>query len=429
MSTITIAILIFVVTLILYGVNKFSMGTVGMITMAALLVTGCLAPKDALGYFANKNVILMLSMFVVSAGLSRTTFLDAFSDTIVKLAKGSFKRTYLCYIVMAVMRLILTNLLSSPLVVFTILLPLVDSMCKRYEISPSKVMFPIGLCCVACCCIMPFGAAIGQSALYSGFLESYGYDIAFTPLDFFKGRWPFLLIVPAWAFTMGYKIAPEKPITDVASVVVSGKTKQKLNKFADIAGVVIFFGVVVLCCVSDKIGVETWVICLVGAVLDLVCGVLTSKEAIAALPVSLACMLIGSLAMAGALTATGAGDVIGGFLSNVVGGMNNAYALGAVFFLLPFILTQFMQNQAVMAMFVPICLMACRNLNANPLGFMVLITAGSLTAFMTPMATSCIPAVMGAGGYDIKSLVKQGILPSAIFAVIYIFYTMTVMPV
>ncbi len=102
MSTITIAILIFVVTLILYGVNKFSMGTVGMITMAALLVTGCLAPKDALGYFANKNVILMLSMFVVSAGLSRTTFLDAFSDTIVKLAKGSFKRTYLCYIVMAV---------------------------------------------------------------------------------------------------------------------------------------------------------------------------------------------------------------------------------------------------------------------------------------------------------------------------------------
>lgn len=94
MSTITIAILIFVVTLILYGVNKFSMGTVGMITMAALLVTGCLAPKDALGYFANKNVILMLSMFVVSAGLSRTTFLDAFSDTIVKLAKGSFKRTY-----------------------------------------------------------------------------------------------------------------------------------------------------------------------------------------------------------------------------------------------------------------------------------------------------------------------------------------------
>lgn len=36
MSTITIAILIFVVTLILYGVNKFSMGTVGMITMAAL---------------------------------------------------------------------------------------------------------------------------------------------------------------------------------------------------------------------------------------------------------------------------------------------------------------------------------------------------------------------------------------------------------
>lgn len=426
MSIMTITILIFVCTLILYGVNKFSMGTVGMMTMAALLVTGCLAPKEALSYFANKNVILMLSMFVVSAGLSRTTFLDRFSDTVVKLANGSFKRTYLCYIIMAV---ILTNLLSSPLVVFTILLPLVDSMCKHYNISPSKVMFPLGLCCVACCCIMPFGAAIGQTALYNGFLETYGYSVVFTPLDFFKGRWPFLLLVPAWAFTMGYKIAPEKPVTEVASVMASGTKKASLNRFADIAGVVIFFGVVLLCCFSDKLGVETWVICLVGAVLDLICGVLTSKEAIAALPVSLACMLIGSLAMAGALTATGAGDVIGAFLSNLVGGMNNSYALGAVFFLLPFVLTQFMQNQAVMAMFVPICLMACRNLNANPLGFMVLITAGSLTAFMTPMATSCVPAMMGAGGYDIKSLIKQGILPSAIFAVIYIFYTMTVMPI
>lgn len=426
MSTMTITIIIFVVTLILYGINKFSMGTVGMITMAALLVTGSLAPSDALGYFANKNVILMLSMFVVSAGLSRTSFLGKFSNAVVRLARGSFKKTYLCYIIMAV---ILTNLLSSPLVVFTILLPLVDSMCKRYEISPSKVMFPIGLVCVACCCIMPFGAGIGQAALYNGFLETYGYDLTFTAMDFTIGRWPFLIIVPAWAFTFGYKIAPDKPITELTTVTTASSNKQPLNKVADIAGVVIFFGVVILCCASDTLGIATWMICLVGAVLDLVLGVLTSKEAIAALPVSLACMLIGSLAMAGALTATGAGDVIGAALSNVIGGMNNGYALGAIFFLLPFILTQFMQNQAVMAMFVPICLLACSNLNANPLGFMILITAGSLTAFMTPMATSCIPVLMGAGGYDIKSLVKQGILPSILFAVVYVAYTMTVMPI
>ncbi len=426
MSTMTIAIIIFVGTLILYAINKFSMGTIGMITMAALLITGCLSAKDALGYFANKNVILMLSMFVVSAGLSRTSFLEKFSNVIVSLAKGSFKKTFLCYIIMSV---ILTNLLNSPLVVFTIMLPLVDSMCKHYDINPAKVMFPIGLCCIACCCIMPFGAAIGQSALYNGFLESYGFDISFTSLDFFIGRAPFLLIVPAWAFTFGYKIAPARPITELVELTAGNAEKKPLGKFADIAGVIIFFGVIVLCCFGDQLSLEAWMICFVGAVLDLVLGVLTSKEAIKALPVSLACMLIGALAMAGALTATGAGDIIGQFLSSMVGGMHNSYLLGAVFFLLPFILTQFMQNQAVMAMFVPICLMVSKNLNADPTGFLVLITAGSLTAFMTPMATSCIPALMGAGGYDIKSLIKQGILPSMIFSVIYIIFTMTVMPI
>ena len=59
---------------------------------------------------------------------------------------------------------------------------------------------------------------------------------------------------------------------------------------------------------------------------------------------------------------------------------------------------------------------------------MVLITAGSLTAFMTPMATSSLPVIMGAGGYDIKSLIRQGIIPSIIFSIVYIFYTMTVLP-
>ena len=48
---------------------------------------------------------------------------------------------------------------------------------------------------------------------------------------------------------------------------------------------------------------------------------------------------------------------------------------------------------------------------------------------MTPMATSAVPIMMGAGGYDIKSLVKQSIVPSILFSAIYIVFTMTVLPI
>ena len=88
-----------------------------------------------------------------------------------------------------------------------------------------------------------------------------------------------------------------------------------------------------------------------------------------------------------------------------------------------------MQNQAVINIFAPIVIMTCKAMGANPIGLLVIITAAGLTAYMTPMATSAVPLMMGTGGYDIKSLVKQSWLVSILFAAVYIVYTMTVLPV
>ena len=355
MSTMAICIILFVLTIILYGTNKLEMGVVGLGGLAALVLFGCLEPNDALTYFANSNVLMMMSMFVVSTGLSKTSLIDRFSAGVTKLTGNSFRRTFLCYIILAE---ILTSFLNSPLVAFSIVLPLVVQMCEDYNISASKVMFPVGLVCIACCCIMPFGAAIQQTGIYNGFLESYGFTPDFAATDFLIGRWPFLILVPLWAFTMGYKIAPEKPVVPVSLVTVSKREKKPLNPFADWAGVIIFFGVVVLFIFGGNLGIPSWLVCFTGALLTVICGTLTTKEAINALPINLAAMLVGALAMAGALSSTGAGDLIGQFISNAIGGVKNGYVLGAIFFLIPFVLTQFMQNQAVMNIFVPICLLA-----------------------------------------------------------------------
>ena len=72
--------------------------------------------------------------------------------------------------------------------------------------------------------------------------------------------------------------------------------------------------------------------------------------------------------------------------------------------------------------------MTCKAIGANPIGLLVIITAAGLTAYMTPMATSAIPIMMGTGGYSVKDLVKQSWLVSLIFCVIYVLYVMTVLP-
>lgn len=92
-------------------------------------------------------------------------------------------------------------------------------------------------------------------------------------------------------------------------------------------------------------------------------------------------LFVGALALGTALTNTGAGDMIGNTLASAVGGTHNNYVLGALFFLIPFVLTQFMLNRSVSAVFVPICLLTSSALGANPVGLVLLVNAGSLTAF------------------------------------------------
>ena len=126
----------------------------------------------------------------------------------------------------------------------------------------------------------------------------------------------------------------------------------------------------------------------------------------------------------------GAGQIVGDLLANAVGGVTNSYVLGALFFIVPFTVTQFMQNRAVNLIFTPICLMTCKALGGtDPTGLVLLVTAGSLTSFLTPMATGAVSICMAEGGYDVKSLLTSGWSIALIATIAYVSYTMTVYPV
>ncbi len=179
---------------------------------------------------------------------------------------------------------------------------------------------------------------------------------------------------------------------------------------------------------SAQIGLETWFIALAGAMLMVVFGIVDRKNVLREIPWDMILLYVGALALGTALTNTGAGNMIGNWLADIVGGTRNNYVLGILFFLIPFIITQFMLNRAVSAVFTPICLLTCSALGANPIGLMFLVNAGSLTAFLTPMATPAVPLAMADGGYDLKTVVKGGAIISIFVPMVYIPYVMTVFP-
>ena len=73
-------------------------------------------------------------------------------------------------------------------------------------------------------------------------------------------------------------------------------------------------------------------------------------------------------------------------------------------------------------------LLTCASLGYNPIGPMILSTTGSLTAFMTPMATPTVPLMMGLGGYTKADMFKMSWLPSILFGAVAVFWTMTMFP-
>ena len=424
----TVCLVIFAITLVSYILNKIPMWLTAMISMVALYFTGCVSEADALAGFSNVNTILMATMFVVAAGFRKTSLVDKMCSGIMKLTKGSFTLAYFGYILIA---LLLTNFIASPMVVYAIVSPLLAALLDNNGKSRTQYMFPIMVVCVACCGILPLPTAIQMAGQFTGFLETYGFQgVVFEPTYFFKGAWPILVAVPLWALFAGPKMTPKEAVVPIETKErkSGGDKKEGLGNFADTAGIIIFFATILCLIFSAQLGVKTWAIALVGSLMMVLFGVVDAKSALRDIPWDMLMLFVGALSLGSALTATGAGDMIGNALANAVGGTHNNYVLGALFFIIPFVLTQFMLNRSVSAVFVPICLLTCSALGANPIGLILLVNAGSLTAFLTPMATPAVPMCMADGGYDLKAIIKSGWLITLILPIIYIIYTMSVLP-
>lgn len=426
MNSLTVCLIICVITIISYIVGKLPMGLTALLSMVAFVVTGCLDPKTAVAYFGNNNGVMMMSMFVVAAGFNRTQFVKKCASSVNRIAKGSLTMVMFGYILISV---ILSQFIQSSLVVFGIMAPMMIASAAELKINPSKVLFPLAIACISTISTLPLGSGATQFAELNGYLEANNYTTFVVGLtDPMKARLPMLIAVTLYCIFLAPKFAPKEPAIKMSAIEARKDTKEALNPFKERSGYLIFILVTLALIFQPALKIDTWVICLTGALAMVLFGVLSEKEAVSAINWPMAFLFVGALSMGGALTETGAGEVVGGILAGFADKLGNPYLIGLVFFLVPFLLTQIMMNRTVMIVFIPIAILACKSMNANPVGIIILVQAACLSSFMTPMSTPAIPMCMAAGGYDLKSLIKQSLLPAVILCIISVGWIMTVFP-
>ena len=427
MNPITLCLIIFILTIISFIWGKLSLATTALLSMMLFVLTGCLKPATALGYFGNANAIMLAGMFIVGNGFNRTQFVKKMAGYFSRLAKGDFRKIMAGYIILVAL---MSQIIESPLVVVTIAAPLLRITCEENGMSPSKAMFGLGITALATSGILPIGGALSTVAQLNGYLETYdytAYQMALT--DMFWARWPILVVCVIYAVFISHRFAPEKPpIPPVGKAGSKKGERPVLPAFQENCAIVIFVLVTLGLLFQSRLGLQLWEITLLGALAMVIAGVMKPAEAPAAIPWNIVLLYVGSLAIGGAMTEVGAADVIGNVLSQGISTLGNPYLIGLAFFLVPFIITQFMMNRAVSAIFVPIAIMSCKAMGVNPIGPILLVHCACMTAFMTPSAAPLVPVFMAEGGYDFKSLLKQSVAPAVLFSIVSVVWIISVFP-
>ena len=420
----TLCLLIFALMIVLFFIKKIPMSFSSMLVVVLLVVTGCVESKTALGSFGNSTVVTMASMFIVAAGLTRTQMINRISQLLYKVTDGSFTKVLATYMVITC---ILGQFVPSIVALFALVYPLVENMCDCMIIRRPQILYPIAVACVSTSFIIePIGPYAAWYVTQNGYLESYGWTA--SKLSMWSETMVFLpvgIVTLLVAIFITPKMMPDAPETSLGTV-----TGRKMQEQAPLSPVreILGYGVFIAVIIGLMAGLPSWQVTLAGAVVVVLSGVLTEREAIDNLNMSTILLYIGVTVLGSALAETGAAEQLGNWLANALSGVNNGYIIGFAFYAVGYIMTSLLYNRAVSTVLVPLAIITCGAMGCDPRGPVILCSLASMSSLITSLSTAVVPMAMNAGGYSTKTVFKAGIVHGVIRGILGTAIAMTMFP-
>lgn len=175
---IALVIGLLVVVIMLFATEKFSVDivTIGMLVVLALF--GIITPKEAFEGFSSDFIIILASIFIISGALSETGLLDKVGSEMIKVVKNkTFFVGYTMFITGA-----LSAFMNNTTVTALVTGPVIG-MCRKLDLSPSKVLIPVAFASIlgGTCTLIGTSTNIAVS----GYISQVGME----PLSFFEILW------------------------------------------------------------------------------------------------------------------------------------------------------------------------------------------------------------------------------------------------
>ena len=411
-STITLLFLLFAV--IMFVLEKIPLGVTSMIVCIGLVVTGVLDVKTAFAGFIDSNVILFVAMFIVGGALFETGMANKIGGIVTKFAKTEKMLIIAIMVIVGLMSGILSNTGTA-----AVLIPVVIGIAAKSGYKRSRLLMPLVFAAMGgnLSLIGAPGNLIAQSALSEIGLKFGFFEYAVVGM-------PILIVGIIFYATIGYRLLPSHDVKDDGAFDTT-KNFDNVPKWKQWLSLIILVFTLLAMIFEDKIGIKLCISGGIGALLLILTGVISEKDALKSIDLKTIFLFGGTLSLASALQETGAGEVIANKVIGALGANPSPYILTLVVFLLCCIMTNFMSNTATTALMVPICLSIAQGMGADPRAVLMACVIGGSCAYATPIGMPANTMVVGAGGYKFMDYVKAG-FPLIIIATVV---SMIILPI
>ena len=412
MSPISITICFMIFAAVMFIWEKIPLAVTSMTVCLGLVVTGVLDSKTAFAGFINTNVILFVAMFIVGGALFETGMANKIGGIVTKFAKTEKQLIIAIMIIVGVLSGILSNTGTA-----AILIPVVVGIADKSGFARSKLLMPLVLAAAMGGNLTLIGAPgnlIAQSALED-------LSLKFSFFDFAKIGLPMLACGVLYFSVFGHKLLP-----DIKNIEESCE-KEDESKFDDVPAwkknmsLVVLIGTIIGMVFEDKIGIPLHISGAIGALILVLVGVISEKQAYESIDMQTIFLFGGTLSLATALEETGAGATRAHGIIAALGENVSPMVLLAVLFLIACILTNIMSNTATTSLLVPIGLSIATQLGADPRAVLMAIVIGGSCAYASPVGMPANTMVFSIGGYKFTDYIKSGlplILVSGIVSII-----------
>ena len=422
MTPLEITLLILILTIVAFITGKIPFSVISAGIIITLIMTGVMTPVEAFSGFTNTNVVMFVAMFIIGAGLTKTSLIDKAEQLVVRYKDNPKMLIFLACIASSLLASI-----TSATATAAIMISLLVGIANEIGTSRSKLLYPA----MACANIATSMTFLGQGAsniTWIDIIAKAGGPNELHIWDFTIARIPLLAVSILYMTFVGYKLMPDRDNSTFADSEHTGRKAAKLNPKKEKIAIIIILVTILAMLFESVIGIPMYLIACIGAILLVLTGILTEKEALESIHQPTIFLFAGVLTLSEAIKTTGAGEVVADWMISLIGNTTNPYLIMAVFFLIPFFLTQIMSNLATLTIFIPLVVSACMKIGIDPRAAVVGVLTASCISIMTPMAAPCQIMIIEPGGYTIKDYLKCGTPLAVILAVMTIFLMPVMFP-